>query len=165
MRRVMFTIGVLVLGLVLVSPGFCQETQESPDWGRGGGHMMGPGYDCGMHGGGWGMYGHGHMMDRGCGWGLCPRDWEAMKPEQKIEWQKMRSEYLMETLELRKQLATKQIELETLWNQPDIDQQKVEKLSGEVADLQAELKKKRDKDLLKCRKQFGDHCWACPGRW
>lgn len=175
MRRVMFTVGVLVLGLVLVSPCFCQETRESSgygygsDWGRGygwgGGHMMGPGYGSGMHGEGWGMHGYGHMMDRGQGWGLGPRDWEAMKPEQRKEWQKMRSEYQMETLELRKQFAAKQMELETLWNQPDVDQQKVEKLSEEVADLQAELKKKRDKYLLKCRKQFGDYGWACPGGW
>jgi Spy/CpxP family protein refolding chaperone len=71
----------------------------------------------------------------------------------------------METLDLRKQLVTKQLELETMWDQPDVDQKKIEKLSDEVGDLQAELGKKHDKYLLKCRKDFGDKGWSCPGGW
>ena len=71
----------------------------------------------------------------------------------------------METLELRKQIVTKKMELGTLWDQPDVDREKVEKLSAELADLQAELEKKQDKYLLQCRKEFGDKGWACPGGW
>jgi Spy/CpxP family protein refolding chaperone len=88
-----------------------------------------------------------------------------MKPEQREKWERMRSEFQMETLEIRKQLAVKQMELETLWAQPNVDPTKVEKLSREVAELEAELAKKRDKHLLQCRKEFGNQGWACPGGW
>jgi hypothetical protein len=176
MKKILLATGAMVLVLMVSIPAFCGDLREAryergyggcgygpgTDWG--GGPMMGPGYGAGMHRGGWGMHGRGHMMDRG--WRESPRDWESIKPEQREEWQKMRSNYRMETLELRKELAAKQIELETLWDQPDVDQDRVEKLSDEVADLQAELEKKRDKYLLQCRKQFGDKGWVCPGgRW
>jgi zinc resistance-associated protein len=86
-----------------------------------------------------------------------------MKPEQKEKWQQMRASYLKDTLELRKQLAAKRVELETLWDQPDVDEARIEKLSAEVADLQAELSRKHDKYLMSCHKEFGDKGWACPG--
>jgi Spy/CpxP family protein refolding chaperone len=111
------------------------------------------------------MYGGDRMMDRGWGKGHGPRDWQSMEPEQREKWEEMRSKYQMETLNLRKQLVTKQMELETLWDQPAVDQKKVEKLSDEVAGLQAELGKKHDKYLLQCRKDFGDKGWSCPGGW
>ena len=38
-------------------------------------------------------------------------------------------------------------------------------LSGEIAQIEARLAKKRDKHLLECRKQFGDRGWACQGSW
>jgi Spy/CpxP family protein refolding chaperone len=103
------------------------------------------------------------MMDRDRGYG--PGDWESLEPEQREQWQEMRSKYQMETLELRQQLATNQMELETLWDQPDVNQEKVEELSDEVAELQAKLQKKQDKYLLQCRKQFGEKGWSCPGGW
>lgn len=174
MKKILLASGVLVLVLMVSFPAFCGDTQDTrygrdygghmmgPGSGWGGGHMMAPGYGSGMHGGGPGMHGRGRMMERG--WRESPRDWESMKPEQRQEWQKMRSDYRMETLELRKQLATKQMELETLWDQPDVNQERIEKLSAEVAELKAELEKKQDKYLLQCRKQFGDKGWACPGR-
>jgi Spy/CpxP family protein refolding chaperone len=88
-----------------------------------------------------------------------------MTPEQRQKLDKMSSSYQKETLELRKQLVTKQMELETLWAQPDVDRPKAEKLSEEIADLQAQLSKKRDKCLVQCRKHFGDLGWTCPGGW
>jgi hypothetical protein len=178
MMKYWLVIGMLISGLVFVSPGFCEEPQEGtygrgygygcdwgPGYGWGGGKMMGPGYDSSMHGRGWGMHRGGHMMGRGMGKWHGPRDWQSMEPEQREKWENMRSNYQMETLELRKQLATKQIELETLWDQPNVDHKKIEKLSDEVAELKAELGKKRDKYLLRCRKDFGDKGWSCPGGW
>jgi Spy/CpxP family protein refolding chaperone len=170
MKSFLLATGLLVLTLSVASFAFSDEPQEARHgrgygYGWGSGHMMGPGYGSGMHGGGWGMHGRGHMMDRGWGKGHGPRDWQSMEPEQREKWEKMRSKYQMETLELRKQLVTKQMELETLWDQPDVDQKKVEKLSDEVAELQAELGKKHDKYLLQCRKDFGDKGWNCPGGW
>ena len=89
-----------------------------------------------------------------------------MRPEQQEKCKDMRAAHLMETLELRKQLASRQIELETLWAQPNMDRAKVEKLSTEVAELQAQLRKKCDPQLLRCREAFGDQDWSCPGgRW
>jgi Spy/CpxP family protein refolding chaperone len=88
-----------------------------------------------------------------------------MTPDQQAKWDKMRSSYQMDTLELRQQLATKQMELQTLWAQSDVDPARIDTLSKEVAELQAELRKKHDKYLLQCRKHFGDHDWACPGGW
>jgi len=121
--------------------------------GMGQGHMMDddhPGW--GMHG-----WGHGYMRPRAC---------QSMKPEQREKCEKLRSEHLMDTLELRKKLAAKQVELKTLWAQPKVDDGKIEKLSDEIAAISAELSKKRDKHLLKCRKELGDLGWDCPGgRW
>jgi Spy/CpxP family protein refolding chaperone len=171
MKKQLLTTGVLLLALSVASFAFSGEAWKSRhgrgydqgcDWGSGhgwgGGHMMGSGYGSGLHGGG-------HMMGRGWERGHGPRDWKSMEPEQREKWKKMRSQYQMETLELRKQLVTKKMELETLWNQPDVDQKKVEKLSDEVAELQAEFGKKHDKFLLQCRKNFGDKGWSCPGGW
>jgi len=56
-------------------------------------------------------------------------------------------------------------QLETLWDQPQVDHGRIEKLSGEIAQIEAQLAKKRDKHLLECRKQFGDRGWTCPGSW
>jgi Spy/CpxP family protein refolding chaperone len=178
MKKLLLTTGVLLLALSVASFAFSGEEEKSRygrgygygcNWGSGhgwgGGHMMGPGYGSGMHRGGSGRHGRGRMMDRGWERGYGPRDWQSMEPEQREKWEKMGSKNQIETLELRKQLVTKQMELETLWSQTDVDQKKVEKLSDEVAQLQAELGKKRDRFLLQCRKEFGDRGWACPGGW
>jgi Spy/CpxP family protein refolding chaperone len=169
-KKFLLTTGVLVFALSVASFAFSGEAGKSRhgrgyDHGCDGGHMMGSGCGSGMHGGGRGMYGGGHMMGRGCEKGHRPRGWKSMEPEQREKWKKMRSKYQMETLELRKQLVTKKMELETLWDQPDVDQKKVETLSDEVAELQAELEKKHNKFLLQCRKNFGNKGWSCPGSW
>jgi hypothetical protein len=57
------------------------------------------------------------------------------------------------------------MELTTLWAQPVFESVRVEKLSDEVAQLQAELAKKRGQHLIKCRQQFGGENWTCPGIW
>lgn len=176
MRKLFIALAVLGLSAALAVPAFCDQPEEyEPGYGYGRGwgpgHMMGPGYGWGGH-----MMGPGHHSrymqgpdwDRHspmCGWGLSGHGCKAMKPEQREKWEKMRSDFQMETLEIRKQLAAKHMELETLWAQPNVDPTKVEKLSNEVAELGAELGKKRDKYLLQCRKEFGDQGWACPGGW
>jgi hypothetical protein len=86
-----------------------------------------------------------------------------MTPEKKQLWEKMSAAFKLETMEIRKHLGTRQIELETLWAQPEVDQTRIEKLSEEVANFKAELWKKHDKYVLQCRKEFGDRGWECPG--
>jgi len=132
---------------------------DVPGYGWGRHHMMGYG-PCGpgMRGGDSGMY-----EGRGCR--HTPRDWKSMTPEEQKKWEEIRAAHQMETLELRKQLVSKKLEIETLWDQPKVDHARIEKLSDEVAQIEAELAKKRDRHLLECRKQFGDKGWACPGSW
>lgn len=152
MKRLVVLFVFLGIAIMLAAPAFCdQEEEYSPqeDYGF---HMMGPGHGMG-HGYGHGM-GHAYMH---------PRKWQSMKPEQREKFEKMRAAHLMDTLELRKQLAAKRMELQTLWAQPNVDQAKVEKLSSEVSELQAELWKKRDQYLMQCRKELGDQGWCCPG--
>lgn len=177
MNKLLLMFGLSVVMLAMASTGFCDERERSercygygwgpghmmgPGYGQGGGHMMGPGYGRGggqMMGPGYGSGMHGR------GWGPSSRGWKSMTPEQQEKVDKLRSSFQKETLELRQQLATKQMELETLWAQPDVDQAKIEKLSDEVANVQSKLWKKRNKYLVQCRKEFGDLGWACPGGW
>jgi Spy/CpxP family protein refolding chaperone len=159
-----YSIAVVIIGLAvfMASYAFCGEEKEpAGDYGYGY-HMMGPGYGMG-----------GHMMDEDKhGWGMHrrdygnkPREWRSMKPEQREKWQKMRAAYMMDTLDLRMKLAAKRVELRTLWAQPEIDKDRIKKLSNEVSELQAGLLKMRDQHLLQCRQEFGDQGWDCPGGW
>ena len=176
MRTLLVALAVLGLSAALAVTAFCDQSQEyEPGYGQPGcwgpAQMMGPGYgrsgnmmgsgyhSCGMRGPSW--HRHGHWL--GCG--PSSQGWKSMKPEEREKWEKMRSDFQMETLEIRKQLAAKHMELETLWAQPNVDSMKVEKLYNEVTELAAELGKKRDKYLLRCREEFGDQGWACPGGW
>jgi len=112
------------------------------------------------HGSGYGsMMGHGH----GCGVGKKPHRWDTMTDEQKDLYNKIVASFNVETLEVRQQLAVKQLELETLWSQEEVDEARVEKLSNEVADLKARLWKMHDQYVVKCRKSFGAKGWDCPG--
>ena|GEM_PF-755100 len=158
-------IALMVFGLLLSidAPAFCGE-EETYDRDDGYGYqMMGPGYGMGPgwmmdndHPG-WGMHGWGRQSYRR------HRGWESMKPEQREKMEKMWAAHLKDTLELRKQVTAKRMELRTLWAQPNVDRPKVEKLSNELAQLNAELSKKRDQYLVQCRMEFGDQGWACPG--
>jgi Spy/CpxP family protein refolding chaperone len=141
--------------------------------GHGSGHGHGHGHKSG-HGSGHGcMYGHGSghgyhhgsMMGhgRGCGGGKKPHGWADMTTEQKDLWRGIVASFNKDTLEVRQQLAVRQIELQTLWSQKDVDEARVEKLSDEVADLKARLWKNHDKYVMECRKAFGDKGWECPG--
>ena len=161
MKNFLMVFVVIGLALFMASHAFCGEKKDSAnDYGYGY-HMMGPGYGMGM--------GYGYMMGEGSmqrrGWGNKSRAWKSMKPEQREKWQKMRAVHMMDTLDLRMKLAAKRVELRILWAQPKIDKDRINKLSNEVAELQAKLSKKRNQHLLQCRQEFGDQGWDCPGGW
>jgi len=153
MKKLFFALMVLGLAVCLAVPALCDEAKESgrdDDYGYGMGHGYMKGDRLAVHG-------------RGRSY-LRPRAWQSMKAEQREQCKKIQAEHLMDTLELRKKLATKRIEVQTLWAQPNVDQARIEKLSDEIAELSAELSKKRGKYLLKCRQKFGDQGWRCPGK-
>jgi len=168
-------IGLVLLALTLVcllaGPSWAAEKEEAgPPEGYGYGYgMMGPGWGMGP---GYGMMGPGWGMGQGYGWGGTPggrgpgpgyQGWRQMDPKQQEEYEALWKNHRRETLELRKQLLTKQLELETLWDQPKVDRAKVQTLADEAAELQAQLEKKRNEFLLQCREKFGDQGWSCPG--
>jgi Spy/CpxP family protein refolding chaperone len=146
----------LAVALTLAVPAFSADEDRQDMTGSG---YMGGGMGPGMMHGGKGMHGHGPM---GC---RSPQGWTSMTPEQQNQCEKMYGEFLKDTLKLRQKLRTTQMELQTLWAQPDVDETAIEKLSDEAAQLQAELSKKRDKHLMRCRKTFGGPDWTCPGCW
>jgi hypothetical protein len=88
-----------------------------------------------------------------------------MNREDMEKLKEVRDNFQKDTLELRKQLVLKQMELTTLWAQATLEPVAAEKLSNEIAQLQAELGKKRSKHLIRCRQQFGGQDWTCPGIW
>jgi Spy/CpxP family protein refolding chaperone len=148
---------VLSVGLLLTGHALAHDTErDKGDRHHGYGWQQGHGYG---HGYGQKSYREGH----GCGGGAWPRGWHDMTEEQQNLSKKLSASYKMETLETRKKLATRQMELETLWAQPEVDQARIEKLSGEVADLKAQLWKAHDKYVVQCRNEFGDRGWECPG--
>ena len=163
MKKLSMAFVIIGLAVFMASHAFCGEKKEpAPDYGYGY-HMMSPGY--GMGGG--------HMMGEDMqGWGMNrrgrgykPRAWQSMKPEQREKWQKMRAAHMMDTLDLRMKLAAKRVELRTLWAQPEMDEDRIKKLSNEVSELQAGLLKMRNQHLLQCRQKFGGQGWDCPGGW
>jgi Spy/CpxP family protein refolding chaperone len=155
MKPYHFLITVLALAVVLAAaPALAEDddTEQAPSYGYGYRMGMGQGY-----GGSMGGYHH--------GWGMGPnsRGWNRMSPENRQKWRGMWAVFAKETLALRQQLASKHMELRTEWAQPKADMDKVKKLSNEVAELQAELDKKRNEFLGQCRQNFGDQGWPCPG--
>jgi len=165
MKKFLMVVVIIGLAVFMAPYAFCGEKKEpAGDYGYGC-HMMGLGYGYGM--------GHGYMMGEDnygrCGqrrgWGNKPRAWKSMKLEQREKWQKMRAAYMMDTLDLRMKLAAKRVELRTLWAQPEIDKDRIKKLSDEVSELQAGRLKMRNQHLLQCRQKFGDQGWDCPGGW
>ena len=135
MKRALFF--AAAVGMICL---FCASAVNAQHMGRG---MMGPGYGTGP----------------GSNYG----GWNQMDLEQQKEWRQMRTEFWKDTLSLRQKLATKQMELRTLWEDDNPDPDKAQELSDEIADLQAQLAKKHDEFLIKCRNKFGDQGWSCPG--
>jgi hypothetical protein len=106
--------------------------------------------------------GQGHHTD----WGMGPgyQGWQEMTPEQQEQWRQMRSDFMRDTLSLRQELAVKQMELETLWEQPNPDPNKIRALSNRISEVRSELDQKYDDYLTRCRQKFGNLGWNCPGR-
>jgi hypothetical protein len=155
MKKFLMAVVIIVSAFFIASHVFCEEKAESVGDDGYGYHMMGPCYGC--------IKGE-YCMQRH-GWGRRPSAWNSMKPEQREKLQKMQAAHMMDTLDLRMKLAAKRVELKTLWAQPEMDKEMIDKLSNEVAMLQAELLKKRNQHLLQCRQKFGDQGWDCPGGW
>ncbi|MBW1745941.1 MAG: periplasmic heavy metal sensor [Deltaproteobacteria bacterium] len=150
---------IIGLAVFMASHAFCGEKKEpAPDYGYGY-HMMGQGYGMGSHD----MMGERGMYRRGRAYK--PRALQSMKPEQREKWQKMRAAHMMDTMDLRMKLAAKRVELRTLWAQPEMDEDRIKKLSNEVSELQTGLLKMRNQHLLQCRQKFGGQGWDCPGGW
>lgn len=166
-----FLATTLMIALPLWAADDAQPQMQQPaapgygDGGMGSG-MMGPGsgyqgrgpgmmYNDGRMGRG--MRGGGHMM------GPDSQGWQEMPAEDQERYRQMRSQYMQDTLPLRQELSSKQIELETLWDQPDPDPEKMKELSNRIAELRSQLDRKRDDYLMQCRQTFGDRGWACPG--
>jgi Spy/CpxP family protein refolding chaperone len=91
-----------------------------------------------------------------------PEAWETLTSEQRDKWSQMWGVYLTETLPLRQQFAQKRLELQTVWAQPKVDSDKIDKLCDEMSELYIKRMKQRKDYLLKCRKVFGDLGWTCP---
>ena len=98
------------------------------------------------------------------GLGMAPsfEGWEGMSDADRKAYKKVWAEFMMETLDLRQKLVGNQIALDTLWAQPEVDKDRIQKLADETADLWADLEKKRNRYLTDCRLQFGDLGWSCP---
>jgi Spy/CpxP family protein refolding chaperone len=162
MKKLSMLVVIIGLAVFMASHAFCGEKKEStPDYGYGY-HMMGQGYGMGSHMMGEDTQGRG-MYRRGRAYK--PRALQSMKPEQREKWQKMRAAHMMDTMDLRMKLAAKRVELRTLWAQPEMDEDRIKKLSNEVSELQAGLLKMRNQHLLQCRQKFGGQGWDCPGGW
>jgi len=162
MKKLLMVVVIIGLAVFMASYAFCGEKKEpAPDCGYGY-HMMGQGYGMGSHMMGEDTQGRG-MYRRGRAYK--PRALQSMKPEQREKWQKMRAAHMMDTMDLRMKLAAKRVELKTLWAQPEMDEDRIKKLSNEVSELQAGLLKMRNQHLLQCRQKFGGQGWDCPGGW
>lgn len=174
MRKALIAMTALAAVLILAWPVLADEGQgkdysygyncpgAGQGWGGRGPGMMGGGYGGYgmMGGGGYGGRGPGMM---GGGYGPGGGAGQGLKPEELQELRKAWADYLKDTLAIRQQLAAKQMELQTLWVQPEADQTRVSQLSEEVADLRAQLAKKSDAFTLQCRQRYGDRGWSCPG--
>jgi Spy/CpxP family protein refolding chaperone len=161
MKKFLMVVVIIGLTVFVTLSAFCEEKEDSAgDYGYGY-HIMGSGYGMGM-GSGY-MMGEGNMQGRG--WRHRPGAWKSLNPEQREKWQKMRAAHMMDTLDLRMKLAAKRVELRTLWAQPEIDNDRINKLSNEVSELQVQLLKMRNQHLLQCRQKFGGQGWDCPGGW
>lgn len=172
MKRILLI--CLAVSLVGMAPLWAAENEPSksaqsgpPDYeyepGMGPGMM---GYESGYHMRGPGMMRHQRGMEhRMRGSGMCPgrRGWQSMTPEQREQWQQMRAKFMQEILPLRQALNAKQMELETLWEQQNPDPEKIKKLSNRITELRSKLDQKHDEMLTRCRQEFGDKGWACPG--
>ena len=153
MKKTSLMLAVVLIVALVGTVGFAEEQERGEDYGN---------YNC--PGAYWGPGGQHHGMNRG--WHRRGYDWKSMTPEQRKKLETMWGGYLKDTLVLRQQLTAKQLELEMLWHQPDLNEERIGKLSGEVAELETQLLKKRNAYLIECRKDFGGQGWACPGgRW
>jgi Spy/CpxP family protein refolding chaperone len=145
MRKMFTVLLALAMILALGAPAWCQPDQPGFT-GSGQGLGMGPRY----------------MRGPGQGMGPSFQGWEGMTEKERKAYHQAWAQFMQSSLDLRQKLVTKQMALDTMWAQPQVDKDKVRDLADEVADLWNELEKKRNRYLTDCRIQFGDQGWTCP---
>jgi zinc resistance-associated protein len=129
------TKGILILTVVAI---FGITTLAFAGWGRGYGHMMGPG--------GWGPGWH-------SGYGYGQGEYYGNLSEEEIaKLDQQRSEYFNATENLRQDLYAKQLELRSELAKENPDTSKASKLQSEISKLQSNLDQERLNYEIKARK-------------
>ncbi len=117
-------------------------------WGRGQGY--GPGYGMGPCGVGPGGPGYGPGPGPRGAWGPALN----LTAEQNQKMQALREQHLREVIPLRNEMQVKQLELRTLWAQPNPDEGKILAKQKEISALRAQLQEKGTKNRLEMRKNL-----------
>ncbi len=97
------------------------------------------------------------------GMGPCRQGWQQLSPQQQVKWRMLRATFMRDSLLLRQQLNSKQLEIYTLWVQQKPDMEKVKALANQITDLRTKLQQDHNDYLIRCRQEFGDLGWTCPG--
>lgn len=129
--------GIMVLAVVAV---FGITTLAFAGWGRGFGHMMGPG--------GWGPGWH-HRGGYGYGNG---EYYGNLSAEEITKSDQQRSEYLKATENIRQELYEKELALRSELAKEDPDTSKALKLQSDISKLQSNLDQERLNYEIKARK-------------
>lgn len=129
------TKGILILTVVAI---FGITTLAFAGWGRGYGHMMGPG--------GWGPGWH-------SGYGNDQRGYYGNYSEEELEkLDQQRADYFKATGNLRQDLYAKQLELRSELAKENPDISKASKLQSDISTLQSNLDQERLNYEIKARK-------------
>lgn len=122
MKKVLTTLGILVLVGFLAAPVFAHR------WGRGG-NYGGPG-SC------WSESG----------------DYGNLTESQRAELEKLEQNFFNDTAKIRDEIRNKSAELNTMLNSPDPDAKKAQALQKEISNLKAKMSEQRVNFELEARK-------------
>jgi len=123
MKRLMMTMGILILVAVFAVPVLAQR---------------------------WGPSGYGYRDYPGAG--PCWLESGDVSESQRAELEKLEKKFFDETASLREQIWKKSRELNTLLDSPDSDAKKVRSLQSEISNLKAKMAEKRVDFELEARK-------------
>lgn len=139
-RRKMKKLAVFTaIAILLAASGLAMAQGWGP--GPGPGHSMGYG-PRGFGPGDWGP-------------GMGPGKWAPglnLTAEQVQKMNSLRESHFKETLPLRNEIMTKELELRTLWSQPNPDQDKILAKQREINHLRAQIQEKSIRHRLEMRK-------------
>lgn len=122
MKKVVTTIGILLLAVMVAAPVFAHR------WGRGG-YSGEPGPCC---------------RDQG--------SLGNMTESQRAELDKLERQFRSDTTKYRDEIRSKSAELDTLLNSPDLDVNKAKALQKEISDLRAKMDEHRLSVAIETRK-------------